>query len=85
MKILAFLLTLLSLSCYADSVHFDNIKASDLSAFLYGELLRENYVMTQDVINKTDLLRVHFDGLEKEKIAASIKSVLSGVGIEQKM
>lgn len=71
----------------AITLSFDKIPLTTLAGFVYGDMLKVNFAIHNDLIESQKAITVHFQGaFDKAKLSVFIADVLAGSGIvvEQK-
>ena len=86
MRILALVLCLFPLLSFADptgiQLNLDRVSVVELANLVYGDILKENYVLDPQLIQKNDQVTVHFQtSYDKAKLSAFMVNLLSGIGI----
>jgi type II secretory pathway component GspD/PulD (secretin) len=86
MRILALLLFLMPVAAIADpagiQLNLDRVSVVELANLVYGDILKENYVLDPQLIQKNDQVTVHFQtAYDKAKLSAFMVNLLSGIGI----
>ena len=86
MRVLALLLCFFPLLSLADpagiQLNLDRVSVVELANLVYGDILKENYVLDPQLIQKNDQVTVHFQtSYDKAKLSAFMVNLLSGIGI----
>jgi len=63
-------------------LNLDRVSVVELANLVYGDILKENYVLDPQLIQKNDQVTVHFQtSYDKAKLSAFMVNLLSGIGI----